>query len=103
MSPEPHAPLPDDAITIADNPDASRYELHVGGELAAYVTYRLSSDRIVFIHTETLDAFEGHGVGSRLVRAALDAARARGFRVIPRCPFVKRYIAEHPEYQDLVG
>ncbi len=103
MSPEPHAPLPDDAITIADNRDASRYELRVGGELAAYVTYRVSSDRIAFIHTETLDTFEGHGIGGRLVRFALDAASTRGLRVIPRCPFVKRYIAVHPEYQDLVG
>ncbi len=29
-----------DEITVVDNPDASRYEAHLNGELAAFVTYR---------------------------------------------------------------
>jgi predicted GNAT family acetyltransferase len=57
----------------------------------------------VFTHTETLDAFKGIGVATRLARAVLDAARARGLRVVARCPFVANYIDEHPEYQDLVA
>lgn len=93
----------DAEITVADNPAANRYELQVDGELAAFTTYRLHPDRIVFLHTETLDAFAGHGLGGRLARAALDDARARGLHVVPRCPFVARYIVEHPEYQDLVA
>jgi len=102
MSPEPDAEIPDDAITIVDDPAASRYELYVSGELAAFTNYRLAPNRIVFTHTETLDAFGGHGLATRLARAVLDAARARGLRVVARCPFVAQYIDEHPEYQDLV-
>ena len=93
----------DAEISVTDNPARHRYELHVGAELAAFTTYRLEPDRIVFIHTETLDAFAGHGLGSRLVRAELDDVRARGLHVVPKCPFVARYITEHPEYQDLVA
>jgi len=107
MSPEPDDELtdalPDDAITVIDNPLANRYELHVGRELAAFTNYRLAPDRIVFTHTETLDAFKGIGVATHLARAVLDAARARGLRVVARCPFVANYIDEHPEYQDLVA
>jgi predicted GNAT family acetyltransferase len=94
--------IPDAAFTITDNTDAQRYEVHVNGELAAFVTYKRSPGRIVFIHTETLDAFAGHGVAGRLVRTVLDEAREQGLRVVPRCPYVARFIAEHPEYQDLV-
>jgi predicted GNAT family acetyltransferase len=47
------------------------------------------------------DAFEGHGVGSTLVREALDAVRGEGLRVVPQCPFVKEFIGRHPEYADL--
>jgi predicted GNAT family acetyltransferase len=94
--------IPDDAFTITDNAGAQRYEVHVNGELAGFVTYKRSPGRIVFIHTETLDAFAGHGVAARLVRAVLDEARAQGLRVVPRCPYVARFIAEHPEYRDLV-
>ena|SRR5258708_34811783 len=102
MSTEPTAQIPDDAITVVDNPARQRYELHVGDELAAFTNYRLSPGRIVFIHTETLDAFAGHGIATRLARGVLDAARARGLRVVARCPFVAAFVAEHPEYQDLV-
>jgi len=45
---------------------------------------------------------EGRGVGSKLIRAALDSARDRGLKVIPICPFVKAFIVRHPEYQALV-
>jgi predicted GNAT family acetyltransferase len=99
---EPADQIPDDAITVVDNPAASRYELHVRDELAAFTNYRLAPDRIVFTHTETLDGFSGHGLATHLARAVLDAARARGLRVVARCPFVAEYVAEHPEYQDLV-
>ena len=103
MSPERDDEFTDDAITLVDNPAANRYELHVAGALAAFTNYRLAPDRIVFTHTETLDAFKGIGVATHLARAVLDAARARGLRVVARCPFVANYIDEHPEYQDLVA
>jgi predicted GNAT family acetyltransferase len=102
MDPKPDDEITDATITIVDNPAATRYELHVAGELAAFTTYKLSPGRIVFIHTETFDGFAGHGLATRLIRAELDEARARGLRVVPRCPFVAKFIAEHPEYQDLV-
>jgi len=57
---------------------------------------------IVFTHTEIDDAFEGQGLGSTLVRAALDAARTRGLAVRPDCPFVRGYVARHSEYLNLV-
>jgi predicted GNAT family acetyltransferase len=44
----------------------------------------------------------GHGVGSQLVRGALEAARARGLKVVARCPFVAAYLAKHPEFNDLL-
>ncbi|HZQ02403.1 MAG TPA: GNAT family N-acetyltransferase [Gaiellaceae bacterium] len=42
------------------------------------------------------------GLGAALVRAALDDARDRGFRVVPICPFVEAYVRRHPEDADLV-
>jgi len=92
-----------DTITIERNDATRRYELTVGDELAGFAEFRTTPDGIVFTHTETLDAFKGIGVATHLARAVLDAARARGLRVVARCPFVAKYIDEHPEYQDLVA
>jgi uncharacterized protein len=57
---------------------------------------------ITFTHTEVPPALEGHGIGSALVRGALDAARAQGLKVVAKCPFVSAYIAKHPEFADLL-
>jgi uncharacterized protein len=91
-------------VEVRDAPDAHRYEALAGGAVAGFAAYRLSPGRIVFTHTEVDDAYEGQGVGSALVRGALDAVRAAGDRkVVAQCPFVSSYIDRHSEYADLVG
>lgn len=89
-------------VTITDNPEKKRYEIVQDGTLAGFAEYMLSDGLITFTHTEIDPAFEGQGIGSQLVRHALDDVRARGDRsVLPLCPFVKGWMARHPEYQDL--
>jgi predicted GNAT family acetyltransferase len=90
-------------VSVRDNGDESRFEAYVDGQLAGFSAYELSDGLITFTHTEVDDAFEGHGVGSTLVRHALDQVRADGeLRVRPLCPFVRSWIEEHPDYQDLL-
>ena len=91
-----------DDFHVADAPDENRFEIRVGDELAGFVTYARHPDRIVFIHTEIFDKWEGHGLGSKLARGVLDDARAAGLRVVPRCPFIASYIEGHEEFADLV-
>ena len=91
------------AVEITNNVAAQRYELRIDGELAGIVAYRPGPGRIVFTHTEVLPEFEGHGVGGRLARYALDDARARGLQVVARCPFIAEYIRRHPDYQELLA
>ncbi len=89
-------------VTVRDNPDEGRFEAYVDGKLAGISAYQLSDDVITFTHTEVDDAFEGQGVGSSLVRQALDAVRdTGGLRVRPSCPFVRAWIDQHPDYADL--
>jgi predicted GNAT family acetyltransferase len=89
---------------VLDNPEQSRFEIHADGRLGGVAEYRMKDPGlIVFTHTEIDDAFEGRGLGSTLVRAALDTARSRGLAVRPDCTFVRGYITRHPdEYLDLV-
>ena len=90
-------------MTVTDVPDRARFEIDVDGTPAGFAAYRLTRGKITFTHTEIDDGFAGQGVGGQLARGALDAARARGLRVVPRCPFIRGWIEKHPEYSDLVG
>ncbi|HSK25705.1 MAG TPA: GNAT family N-acetyltransferase [Jiangellales bacterium] len=89
-------------LTVADVPDRQRYEARDGSAVAGFAAYQRAASLVVFTHTEVEPAYEGKGVGSTLVRGALDHVRDQGLDVLPLCPFVKAWIAKHPEYQDLV-
>jgi uncharacterized protein len=91
-------------VVVERNPDQHRYEAWVDDALAGFAEYRLrGADTWVFTHTEVDDAYEGKGVASRLIRAALDDVRERGGSVVARCPFVSAYIRDHPAYADLLA
>jgi uncharacterized protein len=85
---------------VTDNPAELRYELIVDGELAGEIRYRRVPGGLALVHTEVDPKREG--LGSVLVRGALDDLRARGMRVVPVCPFVRAYITRHSEYEDLL-
>jgi uncharacterized protein len=91
------------APEVSDNREQSRFEIHVDGEVAGIVDYRLRDDRITFTHAEVDDDHEGQGVGSTLASHVLDAARDRKLQVFPACPFIAEYIKRHPDdYLELV-
>jgi predicted GNAT family acetyltransferase len=90
-------------IEVVDNPEEHRYEAHArDGSVLGFAAYQRAHELVVLTHTEVDAAQEGKGVGSTLVRGALDGVRDAGLEVLPLCPFVKKYIARHEEYADLV-
>lgn len=95
-------PLPPDTVSVRDAPNRSRFEVHLGDDLAGFVDYRLEPGRIVFTHTEVRPALQGRGLAAALVEAAVEDVADRGLAVVPRCSFVARWIAEHPGYGGLV-
>jgi len=89
-------------LAVRDNAEATRYEVTANGELAGFLTYRLHENRVVFLHAEVDEKFEGHGVGSRLAREALDDVIRQGKQITPLCPFVNEYIHRHLQYVEHV-
>lgn len=87
---------------VTDSKDKSRYEITVDGDLAGFAEYRDMKGTRVFTHTEVFSAFGGRGLGSILVRSALDDVRDRDGTLVALCPFVDRFVREHAEYGDLV-
>ncbi|WP_106850358.1 GNAT family N-acetyltransferase [Blastococcus sp. Marseille-P5729] len=91
-------------FTVSFNEQANRFEAVTDdGTLAGFTEYHVEGETVVMPHTVTEDGFEGQGVGSKVVKAALEAARGDGKKVDPKCPFVASYIERHQEYADLVA
>jgi uncharacterized protein len=87
--------------TVTNNPAHHRYELAVDGHIAA-TYYSIADGVITFIHTEVPPELGGKGIGSKLIKGALDKVRTAGLKVIAQCPFVKAFIEKNPAYQDLL-
>jgi predicted GNAT family acetyltransferase len=88
---------------VRDDPARSRFEMVGGGAVAFVECERTGGGRIALLHTEVPEALSGQVVGSKLVRGVLDALRAEGAKVVPRCGFVAAYVGRHPEYRDLLA
>jgi uncharacterized protein len=90
------------AAEVLDNPQSSRYELLIDGELVGWSEYRPAGDSLIVAHTEILPGREGEGLASLLIGETLKDIRARDKKVIPTCAFTAAYIRRHAEFADLV-
>jgi len=92
-----------DEPRLVDNAEEQRYELWVGEARAGVIEYQTKPGVVALIHTEIDAEFEGHGLGTKLIAAALADIRSRGLQLVPICPFVRAYLRKHPEERDLVA
>lgn len=87
---------------VRKNAQLRRYEIIVGSEVAGFAEYNVLATGILFTHTEVMPKFEGRGLSSKLIRAALEDVRSLNTHAIPVCQIVAAYLRKHPEYLDLV-
>jgi predicted GNAT family acetyltransferase len=87
---------------LVHNEAGSRYELGLDGS-TAIAEYRRQGDVLTFTHTEVPGKLQGQGIGTRLVGLALDDVRKHGLKIVPRCWFVASFVANHPQYRDLLA
>jgi uncharacterized protein len=85
-----------DSVSVTDNVEDARLEIHADGELAELI-YRTRAGRLVLIHTGVPDSLGGRGLGGQLVLAALDKALREGLTVVPLCPFARSWLERHPD------
>jgi uncharacterized protein len=89
-------------ISIERRDEERRYVLLVDGEQAGELVFRDRGGGVLaFLHTEVDPARQQRGLGSALVKGALDDAREQSFKIVAICPFVETFVHDHPEYADL--
>ena len=69
-----------------------------------YLTYKIeTAEKILIDHTYVKEEHRKKGVGSKLVKAAIDFARENNLLIIPQCPFAEAEFQENSEYQDVLA
>jgi predicted GNAT family acetyltransferase len=94
--------MTEDNVVVRLDEDWHRYLILIDGEVAGVAHFLPHGNQRVFTHTVVDDRFEGQGIGSQLVRHALDDVRAKGLRIVPVCPFVAAYLAKHHDWDDII-
>lgn len=79
------------------------FYLEENGKRQAEMTYVFAgSAKFIIDHTEVFPGNEGKGLGKQLVKAAVDFAREKGFKILPICPYAKKVIEKSSEYADVL-
>ena len=84
---------------IINNTKDQQFEIHIGDEVA-YLQYRFYKKDIAMMHTKVPDAAKGKGIASKLAQYAFEYAKKENKKVMVYCPFVSKYVKEHPELRD---
>ena len=77
-------------VEVSQSPDSQRFQ---SGE--AYLTYTRTGDQMVIEHTIVPPAMGGSGVGSALVRRAVEYGRSEGLSVGATCWFAQGWLDRH--------
>lgn len=73
------------------------------GKRVAEMTYVMAGEtRMIIDHTEVGDELKGQGAGKKLVLAAVEMAREKGYKILPLCPFAKSVFDRTPEIRDVL-
>ena len=89
-------------LTTSLNEELSRVDAHVDGRLVGFSAYEVCDDGTwSFHHTETFEEYSGMGYGKQLAAGVMDVARQQGITIAPTCPFLRKYMDQHPETQDV--
>jgi uncharacterized protein len=88
---------------ITDNPEASRFELHIDGEFMGWVDYRLHDQVMTIPHVQVSPRLRGQGVSAPFLDDVLAEIRSRGLKIVPTCGYARTHVADRPELHDLLA
>jgi len=72
------------------------------GKLIGECEFDPTGDKWVITHTGVREAYEGKGIARKLVLKVIEAARAKGVKILPVCSYAKRLMTGKEEFKDVM-
>jgi hypothetical protein len=83
------------SISILKNDELNRFEIYSDEEPAGYAEFKIENQIISYTQTEINPKFGGKGLGSQLIKEALDETLEQDLEVAPYCSFVSAFIKKN--------
>jgi len=80
-----------------------RFVMERDGEVVGELYYSLAGARAIITHTEVVPRLREAGLARLLVDAAAQWARSEKVKLLPRCSYARRVLAESPKYADVLA
>ncbi|WP_031464458.1 GNAT family N-acetyltransferase [Sciscionella sediminilitoris] len=104
--------MTENRFEVQERPEESRYVLIdleaadpagnvIGEESYVDVENSGNTERVLF-HTGVSEDYGGRGLASFLVHDVVEDVIAKGYAVVPVCPYVAAWLPKHPEYAEHV-
>jgi predicted GNAT family acetyltransferase len=92
------------SLSVTHNIESNQFVATVDGKVST-LEYSISQDKqtLDYYSTYVPTELRGRQIGQDMVLFALNYAKEHRFKVKPTCPFVKRIVDLHPEFQSLLA
>jgi predicted GNAT family acetyltransferase len=92
-----------ETVNIEFNEKNGNFNITTEGRKVALMTFVFAGpDKIIIDHTEVSPAFNGKGLGKKLVEKAVETAREKNWKIIPLCPFAKKTFDKNSQFNDVL-
>ena len=87
-----------ETVTARRDPQQQAFEIRTAAdEVAGHAHFRTRGNERIFHHTVVDEKFGGRGMGTALVRGAVEATRAEGVSIVAVCPMVKGFLEKNAD------
>lgn len=85
-------------VTVERSDAAGAFEIRdASGEIAGHAHYREIGGERIFHHTVVDEKFGGRGIGTALVRGAVEGTRDEGVTIVPVCSMVEGFLGKNAD------
>ena len=91
-----------DSLRIVFEEENNRSAAYDSGKQIGECEFSPSAKTWIIAHTGVRPEYEGQGVAKKLVLKVIEAARAKGVKICPLCPYAKKMMTGKEEYKDVM-
>ena len=73
-----------------------------GKRFAELAYFKATAHKMNIYHTEVSEQLRGQGVGSDMVKAAVELAHKNDMKIVASCPYARKIIERSAEYRELL-